>query len=38
MKLTKEVINTISNYKNEPDWMRKFRLNAFECFSKLEQP
>ena len=38
MKLTREVVNEISNIKNEPNWMREFRLNAFECFSKFEQP
>lgn len=38
MKLTRDVINEISMIKNEPDWMREFRLNAFECFSKLDNP
>ena len=38
MKLTRDVINNISKIKNEPEWMREFRLNSFECFSKLENP
>ena len=38
MKLTRDVINEISNIKNEPSWMKEFRLNAFECFSRLPQP
>lgn len=38
MKLTRDVINNISNIKNEPEWMREFRLNSFECFSKLSNP
>ena len=38
MKLTRDVINNISNIKNEPEWMREFRLNSFECFSKLDNP
>ena len=38
MKLTKEVIKEISRIKNEPEWMREFRLNAFECFSRLDNP
>ena len=38
MKLTRKVINKISDIKNEPDWMRQFRLDSFECFSKLDNP
>ena len=38
MKLTSDVVKEISNIKNEPIWMREFRLNAFECFNRLEQP
>ena len=38
MKLTREVIKEISNIKNEPSWMKEFRLDSFECFSKLDQP
>ena len=38
MKLTKEIINEISMIKNEPEWMREFRLNAFSCFSNSKDP
>ena len=38
MKLTRDIIKKISDIKNEPDWMRQFRLNAFDCFSKLDNP
>ena len=30
--LTSEVINQMSDMKDEPDWMRKFRLEAYEIF------
>ena len=38
MKLTKEIINEISNIKNEPEWMRDFRLKSFMCFSDAKNP
>ena len=38
MKLTRTVIEEISNLKNEPNWMKEFRLNAFECFDKFDNP
>ena len=38
MKLTKEIIKEISNIKNEPEWMREFRLKSFKCFKKLDNP
>ena len=38
MKLTRDVVNEISTIKGEPEWMKEFRLNAFECFSKLDNP
>jgi len=38
MKLTRDIIKEISTIKNEPDWMRKFRLDSFECFSNLDNP
>ena len=38
MKLTSSVIKEISNIKNEPEWMRKFRLNSFNYFDKCEEP
>ena len=27
-----EIVNQISDMKNEPDWMREFRLHALEVF------
>jgi Fe-S cluster assembly protein SufB len=30
--LTSEIVETISEYKSEPDWMRQFRLRALEHF------
>lgn len=38
MKLTREVIEDISNIKNEPDWMREFRIKSFEYFIKSSDP
>ena len=35
---TKRVIEQISYYKNEPEWMLKFRLNAFEIAQKKGRP
>ncbi|MEN3045844.1 MAG: Fe-S cluster assembly protein SufB [Candidatus Hydrothermales bacterium] len=36
--LTKKLIEEISYIKNEPEWMRKFRLNSFEIFLKKPMP
>ncbi len=36
--LNKDVINFISNAKNEPDWMKEFRLKSYEQFLKLDNP
>ena len=36
--LTPEIINEISNQKNDPDWMRKFRQKALEVYGNLELP
>lgn len=36
--LTREIIEEISNKKNEPLWMKEFRLKAFEIYEKLELP
>ena len=36
--LSKEIVTEISKKKNEPDWMRDFRLNALEVYNKLELP
>ncbi|TWT32110.1 Fe-S cluster assembly protein SufB [Blastopirellula retiformator] len=33
-----EVVNQISDIKNEPDWMRKFRLDALEVFNAKPMP
>lgn len=30
--LSREVVEAISHYKNEPEWMRNFRLRALEIF------
>ncbi len=38
MKLTSSVINEISNIKNEPEWMREFRLKSFEYFKECGEP
>ncbi|WP_153556774.1 Fe-S cluster assembly protein SufB [Roseimaritima sediminicola] len=36
--INKEVVNQISDIKNEPDWMRKFRLDALEIFEQRPMP
>ena len=36
--LTKEVVEQISNYKQEPQWMLDFRLKALEQFYKMPMP
>ncbi|MBI5948670.1 MAG: Fe-S cluster assembly protein SufB [Chloroflexi bacterium] len=36
--LTPEIVKTISEIKEEPQWMRDFRLDALERFRKLENP
>lgn len=33
--LTKETVEEISKIKREPDWMREYRLHAFEQFEKM---
>lgn len=38
MKLTRDVINRISDIKNEPSWMREFRLNSLHTFLNSEEP
>jgi len=38
MKLTSSVINEISNIKNEPEWMKEFRLKSFEYFKNCPEP
>ncbi|MDR2381872.1 MAG: Fe-S cluster assembly protein SufB [Bifidobacteriaceae bacterium] len=36
--LTSEVVEAIANIKDEPDWMRKFRLGALTLFHKKPMP
>lgn len=36
--LSKEVVEAISYHKNEPDWMREFRLQALEYFDQRPLP
>ena len=38
MKLTREVIRHISDIKEEPEWMLKFRLKALETFDRSSNP
>lgn len=37
-KLSKEFIVELSKSKNEPEWMREFRLKSYEKFLELENP
>ena len=36
--LTKEIIEEISKQKNDPEWMRDFRLHALDVYNKLNLP
>ena len=36
--LTKETVLEISKIKNEPEWMREFRLKAYDAFIKMKNP
>lgn len=36
--LTKETVVEISKIKNEPNWMRKFRIDAYDKFKSLKMP
>lgn len=36
--LSKEVVEFISNAKNEPEWMKKFRLDSYKAFVEKENP
>ena len=36
--LTPEIIKEISKQKNDPEWMKEFRLKALEVYEKLELP
>ncbi len=36
--LNEEVVRQISAWKNEPEWMTEFRVNAFHQFEKMDMP
>lgn len=36
--LSRSVVEFISKAKNEPDWMREFRLKSYDAFLRLENP
>jgi Fe-S cluster assembly protein SufB len=36
--LTRKTVEAISHYKSEPEWMLKYRLEAFEVFEGLPMP
>lgn len=36
--LTKEIVEEISRIKGEPEWMREFRLRAFEIYQSKPMP
>src|SRR4051812_18178394 len=36
--LSREVVESISEYKDEPQWMRDFRLKAYEHFEQRPTP
>ncbi len=36
--LTREIIEQISREKNDPDWMREFRLRSLEIFHAMKMP
>src|SRR5881275_740948 len=36
--LSRELVESISEYKNEPAWMREFRLKALEHFASRPTP
>lgn len=36
--LTREIVEQISKEKNDPDWMREFRLRSLEIFHSLKMP
>ena len=38
MKLTRNIVCEISKIKNEPEWMKKFRLNSLDFFNKSKMP
>ena len=36
--LNEDVILLISKKKNEPDWLLQYRLKAFDCWKKMQEP
>src|SRR6476659_8346389 len=36
--LTRDTVEEISRFKDEPDWMLQFRLRAFDLFQKRAMP
>ena len=36
--LTRDTVIDISKHKNEPEWMKEFRLKAYEAFVKMKNP
>ncbi len=36
--LDEEIVNQISDIKNEPDWMREFRLESLKIFQSKPTP
>ena len=36
--ISEKIVNEISKIKNEPDWMREFRLNSYKKFKELSNP
>lgn len=38
MRLTSDIVRSISSIKKEPSWMLDFRLKSFEAFEKSENP
>ncbi len=38
MKLTRNIVNKISDIKKEPKWMREFRLNSLDTFLNSDDP
>ena len=36
--LTPEIVEKLSKEKNDPDWMREFRLNSLKLYNKIQVP
>ena len=36
--LTREIVETISKEKNEPEWMKNFRLKSLDVYNKIKLP